>query len=249
MGCNAWNHPKNCNCGWGGAWHGNTLYGGGRGGTPRRPVERSYPPALPLSMRSASLDLRSLTVPNARCPVCGMSVFFYRNSYGSRVFFDDLGPPWPKHPCTDTSTWRENRSATITAPATKPKHRADWLGRWIPFLIVGSSPRHLDLLGIGDGQTISLRLDRDYQGFAVNVAYVRNNQSGKLDVSILDESGGPETFVGTRIKKQGDKVLTGFLLYCQREREICRKIDARRELAEIKANRHSNRKANGRRYG
>jgi hypothetical protein len=78
---------------------------------------------------------------------------------------------------------------------------------------------------------------------------VRNNQSRTLDVSILDESGGPEMFVGTRVKKRGDKTLTGFLLYCQREREICRQIDARRELAEIKANRHSNRKANGKRYG
>lgn len=39
--------------------------------------------------------------PNAKCPVCGAGVFFYANEYGSRVFFDDLGPPWPKHPCTD----------------------------------------------------------------------------------------------------------------------------------------------------
>lgn len=39
--------------------------------------------------------------PNARCPVCNVPVFFYVNSFGSRVYFDDLGPPWPKHPCTD----------------------------------------------------------------------------------------------------------------------------------------------------
>jgi hypothetical protein len=39
--------------------------------------------------------------PNARCPECGAAVFFYANQHGSRVFFDDLGPPWPKHPCTD----------------------------------------------------------------------------------------------------------------------------------------------------
>src|SRR4051812_6197800 len=42
--------------------------------------------------------------PNARCPVCNVPVFYYANSYGSRVFFDDLGPPWPKHPCTDRPT-------------------------------------------------------------------------------------------------------------------------------------------------
>lgn len=43
----------------------------------------------------------AFTDPNALCPVCGASVFYYQNSSGSRVFFDDLGWPWPKHPCTD----------------------------------------------------------------------------------------------------------------------------------------------------
>ena len=33
------------------------------------------------------------------CPVCRTAVFFYRNSQGSRVFFDELGKPWPKHDC------------------------------------------------------------------------------------------------------------------------------------------------------
>ena len=44
--------------------------------------------------------LRSFTVPNARCPVCRAPVFFYQSTSGGRVFFDELGPPWPKHPCT-----------------------------------------------------------------------------------------------------------------------------------------------------
>jgi hypothetical protein len=38
--------------------------------------------------------------PNAHCPVCGADVYFYQSPYGGRVFFDELGPPWPKHPCT-----------------------------------------------------------------------------------------------------------------------------------------------------
>ena len=40
-------------------------------------------------------------IPNAKCPVCSVPVFYYSNAFGSRVYFDDLGPPWPKHPCTD----------------------------------------------------------------------------------------------------------------------------------------------------
>ena len=44
-------------------------------------------------------------VPNAKCPVCSESVYYYQNEHGSRVFFDELGWPWPKHPCTDNSAW------------------------------------------------------------------------------------------------------------------------------------------------
>lgn len=39
--------------------------------------------------------------PNALCPICKARVYYYENHFGSRVFFDDLGWPWPKHPCTD----------------------------------------------------------------------------------------------------------------------------------------------------
>jgi hypothetical protein len=39
--------------------------------------------------------------PNARCPVCHQQVYFYANANGSKVYFDALGHPWPKHPCTD----------------------------------------------------------------------------------------------------------------------------------------------------
>lgn len=41
--------------------------------------------------------------PNGRCTVCGAPVYFYANEFGSRVYFDEIGPPWPKHPCTVTS--------------------------------------------------------------------------------------------------------------------------------------------------
>lgn len=45
----------------------------------------------------------SFTNPNAFCPECGECVFFYQSPHGGRVFFDELGPPWTKHPCTDNS--------------------------------------------------------------------------------------------------------------------------------------------------
>jgi hypothetical protein len=82
MSCNAWNHSRSCNCGWGGV---NYL-------SPARPVL--------LPRVNGYGTYQSFTTPNARCPVCGDGVFFYRSPSGGAVFFDNLGPPWHKHPCT-----------------------------------------------------------------------------------------------------------------------------------------------------
>lgn len=69
------------------------LSGGWCSGAPSSPTS---------SGRAGSFQsTQSYTNPNALCPVCGDLVFFYRSPFGGRVFFDDLGWPWPKHPCTD----------------------------------------------------------------------------------------------------------------------------------------------------
>jgi len=86
--CNAWNHPPDCTCGWGGAGH--------SGRSTDSSNWRVYIPIIQYA-------IQSFTVPNAKCPVCGEIVFYYWNAFGSSVFFDELGPPWPKHPCTDNS--------------------------------------------------------------------------------------------------------------------------------------------------
>ena len=64
----------------------------------------AYSAVNPLSTPTGTVvRVDSWVDPNARCPICGAEVFFYSNHFGSRVYFDDLGPPWPKHPCMDTS--------------------------------------------------------------------------------------------------------------------------------------------------
>jgi len=87
--CNAWNHPLSCTCGWGGEGH-----------TGRRNAFAGFDSWVPPLQPS----YESFTKPNASCPLCGESVFFYQSPEGGRVFFDDLGPPWPKHPCTNNSS-------------------------------------------------------------------------------------------------------------------------------------------------
>jgi hypothetical protein len=56
---------------------------------------------FPRTLRRAFPTTSSFITPNARCPVCGQAVWFYRSPYNGRVYFDEIGPDWPKHPCTD----------------------------------------------------------------------------------------------------------------------------------------------------
>lgn len=93
MGCNAWNHAPDCDCDWGGTFHGHSA---------------GLFQALEWPMATGSWVNR-----NARCPVCNAEVFFYKSPSGGRVYFDALGAPWPKHPCVsgvsevpDSTYWR-----------------------------------------------------------------------------------------------------------------------------------------------
>lgn len=58
------------------------------------------------------LTFESFTRPT-NCPVCGADVFFVECANGGRVFFNELGWPWDKHPCTDSERY-------ISAPRSKP---------------------------------------------------------------------------------------------------------------------------------
>lgn len=103
--CNAWNHAPDCTCGWGGEGHAGR--GGGR-------VTIRYQRPMPARVRFASSPFSADGGPNASCPVCGAAVYFYRSPTGGRVFFDELGHPWPKHPCTD------NPALPVGPPPPRP---------------------------------------------------------------------------------------------------------------------------------
>jgi hypothetical protein len=62
----------------------------------------------------------SFTVPNATCQSCGKDVFYYENSYGSRVLFDSLGPPWPIHPCYNMEPITKKKDSHIIPPGWEP---------------------------------------------------------------------------------------------------------------------------------
>jgi hypothetical protein len=100
--CNAWNHPINCRCGWGGDGH--------LGGPGYRSQHGSIPSVAHFNFKS----LHAYTTPNARCPVCNQRVYFYQSPFGGKVFFDELGGDWPKHPCTDK--FKESRPHSFATP-------------------------------------------------------------------------------------------------------------------------------------
>jgi len=127
--CNAWNHSPYCTCGWGGIGH----LGVRASGTYTRHAYGSEYWWVPPITHS----FESYINPNALCPVCGASVFFYQSPNGGRVFFDELGPPWPKHPCTDNSSVPKNTGTTSTPSFRSGNTRIyNWQKEgWNPFFI------------------------------------------------------------------------------------------------------------------
>ena len=95
---------------------------------------RGYYRQLLEGIRAGRSFTATYVIPNADCPVCGAQVFFYQNRGGGRVFFEELGPPWPKHPCTNNEAYRrastEATSATVS-PHTREPDEADFAEIWL----------------------------------------------------------------------------------------------------------------------
>jgi hypothetical protein len=109
------NHRDWCTCGW--------CAGGWRNSGGSDTV--SYASIL-AKATLADFGVKSATAcyvnPNATCPVCGEQVYFYSNDHGSRVYFDELGPPWTKHGCTiQERQISSTTDAQSSGPAVRPQ--------------------------------------------------------------------------------------------------------------------------------
>jgi hypothetical protein len=103
--CNAYNHPIDCPCGFGGDT-------GGRGAREQAclGIVGTLEPVSAGWAADSRGTVESYVNPNAHCPVCDAVVFYYRSQFDGRVYFDRLGWPWPKHGCTNN--FRELRRTT-----------------------------------------------------------------------------------------------------------------------------------------
>jgi len=174
--CNANNHPPNCQCGWGGVSYGGSadssswLFNKG----PRlRKLGRQTGTSSPLS--------GGYTVPNQRCPVCGAQVYFYESPYGGRVFFDSLGPPWPKHPCTSNENGLKKPSTS--APSW---HTESW--RELSNVTINQSADVKDIYiisGLSQGKSIQLQF-KARQIVMAEIVRFKKKEGGGFLISILD---------------------------------------------------------------
>lgn len=123
--------------------------------------------------------------PNARCPVCGEQVYFYQSPFGGRVFFDNLGWPWPKHGCTDNPKAQSAKFERLEPKRTRPFRAADG-EKTMAF-------RLDELVSEGDGVRLKLcELDRPVIVLRLRIA-IRDLETA--DITLKDLRAAPSFVV------------------------------------------------------
>lgn len=187
--CNAWNHAPNCTCGWGGK-------GSTGGGFTAAFTARGTSSFASWARVKYEESAKAYVNPNAKCPECGASVYFYQSPEGGRVFFDQLGKPWPKHPCTERSRETVHTSIELLTLGTK---RYEVRGDWVPFICFSVHPA--PLLGPNVFVVEGLYDSRELKLFChetqlrVRAPYLLKMLDGRGDkfmvTTIIDQAGEP----------------------------------------------------------
>lgn len=191
MVCNAKNHRWNCDCGFGGSGQSS-----GHVRTPTTP-DLFAVPRIP----------RHYTRPNARCPVCSQSVFFFELENGGRVYFDEIGPPWPKHPCTDPASIFNQASRTDTFSQHQSQLNREY-SEWILLTEISVEQVNDDLLLLSakmNGTSLLLYVRSDALGetaspliFLTECFIQTRFATEKYDLALLTPDLRPMLIVGYR---------------------------------------------------
>lgn len=131
------NHPAYCSC---------------RFCQPRNHAEESH---VTTDLVSVVGTRHSYTFPMT-CSACGNAVFVYQSKHGGRAVFDELGPPWLKHPCSDGA-----RAVRLSASdQSLPTRRYSWQeAGWLPITDLIVDPvgaNHVRLHGQHNSQLLTL---------------------------------------------------------------------------------------------
>jgi hypothetical protein len=157
-------------------------------------------------------------------------VFYYWNQYGSSVYFDELGPPWPKHPCTDNSTRRTPKRYVdaIRVVATYGWEKENWWSIRIDQIrrLENQSGFEISVTRLADGTQFKLTAQSLASSFCRNPADLFNDSSivfmkrsevhaESFHVSMLTGEGRPHEFSAmeltkrARVAKHGQKGRSG----------------------------------------
>lgn len=114
----------------------------------------------------------AFTIPNATCQVCGAKVFYYEHPNGARVLFDQLGPPWPKHPCYEAGqAFKHNVISQATTSSVQSWEKEGWQPLF--------HEKHI-LLQSGSSIRLQARTDRYQVIFEIQIAELHVNADRKL---------------------------------------------------------------------
>ena len=207
--CNASNHSPSCRCGFGGDGHSgssaNSLAGFGHASSFRYQTTS----ASSTWFLNSKPTHESFTKPQAKCPVCGQAVYYYKSPYGGSAYFDELGISWPKHPCTDTMIRSrpfpmQGNIFSITKNTGIPVWQSQG---WLPVIVAGVITTDtcllLKLKGLKGEPTTFFGCPIESGVNVGSPTFVRNTgrDSDKLEVSTITSDGGhpgviPKTLIG-----------------------------------------------------
>jgi hypothetical protein len=127
--------------------------------------------------------------------------FFLSFTGRGASFFDELGPPWPKHPCTDSTSSPAGFDSHRSQPVRRFE-RYDWeRDGWAPFFITSAiniNPLIKKIRGSFQGEDLVLYIrsalkNHRTQSSVTNssLAHLRRVDSITFDISVFTPSVGP----------------------------------------------------------
>lgn len=148
-------------------------------------ISRYQVPKRPFDPKAYATE-QAFVNPNAVCGQCGASVYYYEHPNGARVLFDQLGPPWPKHPCYEASQAINRNVITQAATGAGPR----WVQEgWQPLFY----QKHI-VLQSGEALRVQARTKRYQVIFEVPLAtlqqrYIQIEQICRLLMQAKEDAG------------------------------------------------------------
>lgn len=148
-------------------------------------ISRYQVPKRPFDPKAYATE-QAFVNPNAVCGQCGASVYYYEHPNGARVLFDQLGPPWPKHPCYEAGQAINRNVITQATTAAGPR----WVQEgWQPLFY----QKHI-VLQSGEALRVQARTKRYQVIFEVPLAtlqqrYIQIEQVCRLLMQAKEDAG------------------------------------------------------------